>query len=69
MFMLFCHITNNFIFDNNTRQLQCVDVNSPLEIVFKHVYTVYAYSIVNKSIIILLENNLANICSKISKIQ
>ena len=27
-----------------TKRLQCVDVNSPLQTVFKRVYTVYTYS-------------------------
>ena len=45
-------------------------VLNPFQKVSKHVCTVYTYSncMMNQSIIILLTNDLANICSEISKV-
>ena len=49
-------------YPSDTRRLECVDVNNPLQKVFKRVYTIYT-----NSNVIFLTNNLTNIWSEISK--
>ena len=55
---------------SNTRQLQCVYVNKPLQKVFeKCLYCIYLFKLHDTSIIMLLINDVTNICGEISKIQ
>ena len=55
---------------SNTRQLQCVYVNKPLQKVFKKcLYCIYIFKLHDTSIIMLLINDLTNNCGEISKIQ
>ena len=50
---------------SDTRQLQCIGVNNPLQTVL---YCVYLFKLYDKSIIIALTDDLVNIYSEISKI-
>ena len=52
-------------YPNDTRQWQCIDVNNPRTVL----YCVYLVNLYDKSIIILLTNDLTYIYSEISKIK
>ena len=63
----YANILSNFSFlSKRQRRLQCIDTNNPLQTVV--LYCVYLFKLYDKSIIILLTNDLTNIYSEISKI-